>query len=145
MEENRTIEAMTDKQVSELPNDKEIVDSLNIPYEIFDNRLLVKPLKPTNIKKRVEVLDEKKNKNKMPHEVMETKRVTKSVQPDYREGIVLEAGVNAFFVDNKSGEKVFINPGDKVVFHKSMIDRCWFDLFKDSLLLTTYDLVARVK
>lgn len=125
--------------------DKDIVESLDIPFEMFDNYILVKPLKPQNIKKKIEVLDDKKNKGKQPHQEMATKRVTKSVQTDYREGIVLVVGPNAFFHDHTDTDsKVKIEIGDKVIFHKNLVDRSWFDLFKDSLLLRNYDLVARV-
>ncbi len=128
------------------PSDKQIVESLDIPYEMFDNYMLVKPLKPQNIKKKIEVLDDKKNKGKQPHMAMETKRVTKSVQTDYREGVVLAVGPNAFFhANNATDEKVMLEIGDKVIFHKNLVDRSWFDLFKDSLILRNYDLVAKVK
>lgn len=154
--EDRNIEAMTDKNAEVIAqedldqllgekitaedgtplSDAVIVESLSIPYKMTDNYVLIKPLKPENIKKRVEVLDEKKNKNKMPQEVMETKRVTKSVQTDYRTGVVLAVGPN---MPVMSG---LITIGDTVVFHKSMAERAWFDLFKDSLILRSYDIVA---
>lgn len=136
--EDITIEGLTDKQIETLAvsSDKDIVGSLTIPYKMTDNYILVKPLKPENIKKRVEVLDEKKNKGKMPQEVMETKRVTKSVQTDYRTGVVLDIGPNMPQITGK------IVIGDTIVFHKSMVDRAWFDLFKDSLILRSYDIVA---
>jgi len=154
--EDRTIESMTDNNAIEiakedldqllgekittedgtLVSDAAIVESMGLPYKMTDNYVLIKPLKPENIKKRVEVLDEKKNKGKMPQEVMETKRVTKSVQTDYRCGIVLDIGPNMPQITGK------IEIGDTVVFHKSMVERSWFDLFKDSLILRSYDIVA---
>lgn len=154
--EDRTIEGMTDHNAVEIAqedldqllgekittedgtliSDAAIVETLSIPYKMTDNYVLIKPLKPENIKKRVEVLDEKKNKGKMPQEVMETKRVTKSVQTDYRTGVVLDKGPN---MPTMTGT---IEIGDTVVFHKSMVERSWFDLFKDSLILRSYDIVA---
>ncbi len=135
-------EVITDK--GDVITDKDIIASLDIPFEVYDNKILVKPLKPENIKKKVEVLDDKKNKNKKPHEVMETKRVTKSVQTDYREGVVLAIGPNAMFHSHDAKiDPVKIEIGDKVVFHKNLIDRSWFDLFKDTLLLRIYDLECK--
>ena len=122
--------------------DKELIENMDTPYKALDVKVLVKPLPVEKIKKRLTILDEEKNKNKGYGDELATKKVTRKVETDFRTGIVLNVGGRAekLFAD----ESWPVELGDKVVFHKNVINTAQFDLFKDSILINAYDIVAKV-
>ena len=118
--------------------DKDIVISLKIPYQIAENKVLIKPLDAEKIKKQLVVLDEKKNKNKKYGDELATKKVVKNVETDYRHGVILGIGSRVSQITSLP-----LEIGDTIVFHKNVMNNSYFDLYKDSILLNAYDVVAK--
>jgi co-chaperonin GroES (HSP10) len=121
--------------------DKQLVEYLyaDLEYEMMDMDLLVKPLEPVMVKKILTELDEKKNKNLKVGQLMHTKQITKEVQASYRKGVILAMGPN---VNNGGGYNVSI--GDTIVFPAALENRL-FDLYRDSIIISKYDIKAKVK
>ena len=121
--------------------DKQLVEYLyaDLEYEMMDMDLLVKPLEPVMVKKILTELDEKKNKNLKVGQLMHTKQITKEVQASYRKGVILAMGPN---VNNGGGYNVSI--GDTIVFPATAENRL-FDLYRDSIIISKYDIKAKVK
>lgn len=130
-----TIEIVNTTEATDL----ELVESLEIPYEMMDMDLLIKPLPPVMVKKILTELDEKKNKNLKVGQLMHTKQITKEVQASYRKGVILAMGPN---VNNGGGYNVSI--GDTIVFPATAENRT-FDLYRDSILIGKYDVKAKCK
>ena len=108
-----------------------VVDKLGYA---FTKDVLVKPLAPVMVTKEVsepiptgEVDDDGFNKYEVETEV-------KEVEAMWRKGLVL-----ALPIDMKCPYEV----GDTVVFNRNL--GAEFDLFKDSLLIKPYDIIAVVK
>ncbi len=142
MEEKKSAEKELKLGIDNNATDKDIIENMNIPYKALDVKVLIKPLPVEKIKKRLTILDEEKNKGKGYGEELATKKVTRKVETDFRKGVVLNIGGRAakLFAD----ESWPVNIGDTVIFHKNVVNSSQFDLFKDSLLINAYDIVAKL-
>lgn len=94
--------------------------------------VLVKPLAPTMIKKEVTEAVGTGEKDIDGYEKFETKTEVKEVESEWRTGIVL-----ALPSDVKD---ITFKVGDTVVYNKKFSKD--FDLFKDSVLVKVYDIIA---
>ena len=134
------IEIVTEKNVIDNTevSDSQLVESLEIPFEMMDMDILVKPLPPVMVNKILTEPDDQKNKNLKVGQLMHMKSITREVQAAYRKGVVLAMGPNA----NSIGFNIEV--GDTVVF-PSRVENNTFDLYRDALLLVKYDIKAKVK
>ena len=127
-----------DKKVEiNIDQDKVLDDVINkIEYTMIKD-ILVKPLDTPKVMKHiVEQIPTDKIDEETKATIYETKESDKEVDSAFRKGIVLRLPSN--MPDNSP-----IEVGDIVVFpYKFSID---FDLFKDSMLVKLYDVVALIK
>ena len=94
--------------------------------------VLVKPLDPIKLTKEITEAVGTGEKDVDGYEKFETKTQTKEVESEWREGIVLTIPADY----TNLGYEV----GDTVVYNKKFAKE--FDLFKDSVLVKSYDIVA---
>ena len=127
-----------DKKVEiNIDQDKVLDDVINkIEYTMIKD-ILVKPLETPKVMKHiVEQIPTDKVDEETKATIYETKESDKEVDSAFRKGIVLRLPSN--MPDNSP-----IEVGDIVVFpYKFSID---FDLFKDSMLVKPYDVIALTK
>ena len=127
-----------DKKVEiNIDQDKVLDDVINkIEYTMIKD-ILVKPLETPKVMKHiVEQVPTDKVDEETKATIYETKESDKEVDSAFRKGIVLKLPSN--MPDNSP-----IEIGDTVVFpYKFSID---FDLFKDSMLVKPYDVIALTK
>ena len=127
-----------DKKVEiNIDQDKVLDDVINkIEYTMIKD-ILVKPLDTPKVMKHiVEQIPTDKIDEETKATIYETKESDKEVDSAFRKGIVLRLPSN--MPDNSP-----IEVGDTVVFpYKFSID---FDLFKDSMLVKPYDVIALTK
>lgn len=97
--------------------------------------ILVKPLPPIKLTKEVTEAVGTGEKDVDGYEKFETKTETKEVESEWREGIVLSIPEEY----NNLGYQV----GDTIVYNKKFAKD--FDLFKDSILVKSYDIIAKKK
>jgi len=132
------------KELVPLPQEpyksKDIIEKMDLKFAPTDNNVWVKPMPVEMIKKTLTILDEPKNKNLKPGDTMHTKDVTKTVETDFRKGVILGMGKRA---SKQLLEEENIQVGDTIIFHKNLVDHASFDLFKDSLMVNTYDIKAK--
>lgn len=136
MEEN-------EKMVDQAPLAQSV--SEKIPYT-FTDMFLVKPLDPVKVKKEFTkpVAKDKPTVDENGVEATdyaETEVEVKEVDSDYRKGIVLKVPISytkAF--DNENTCLTPINVGDVVVFKDTT--KYYFDLIKDTVMLSSYNIVA---
>ena len=100
--------------------------------------ILIKPLAPIKLTKEVTEAVGTGEKDVDGYEKFDTKTETKEVESEWREGIILTTP-EYLQEDPNLGFKV----GDTVVYNKKFAKE--FDLFKDSVLVKSYDIVARKK
>ena len=96
---------------------------------------LVKPLDPIMVTKEITEQIPTGEKDEEGYNKYETKTETKEVESEWATGIVL-----ALPSSYKEDE---LNIGDKVVYNKKVAKD--FDLFKNSQLVKTYDIIAICK
>lgn len=96
--------------------------------------ILVKPLDPIKIQKEVTEAVGTGEKDVDGYEKFETKTETKEVESEWREGVVLV--IPSCFEEGLLDFKV----GDTIVYNKKFAKE--FDLFKNSVLVKSYDIVA---
>lgn len=94
--------------------------------------VLVKPLAPTMIKKEVTEAVGTGEKDVDGYEKFETKTEVKEVESEWRIGIVLALPSEA--------KDLSVKVGDTIVYNKKFAKD--FDLFKDSVLVKVYDIIA---
>lgn len=118
--------------------------SEGIKYNFLED-FLVKPLDPVIVKKEFKTPVSKgestDDSGTTAEDYDDVATEVKEVESDYREGVVLK--VSERYKQWMADEKVSqypINVGDIVVF-RATAGR-YFDLFKDSLMLKSYDIVA---
>lgn len=102
--------------------------------------VLIKPLAPIKLKKEVTEAVGTGEKDVDGYEKFDTKTETKEVESEWREGIVLALPNSEQM--KEACEKDF-KVGDIVVYNKKFAKE--FDLFKDSMLVKAYDIIARKK
>ena len=100
--------------------------------------VLVKPLPPIKLTKEVTEAVGTGEKDVDGYEKFDTKTETKEVESEWREGIVLALPNGEQM--KEACEKDF-KVGDTIVYNKKFVKE--FDLFKDSILVKPYDIVAR--
>lgn len=125
------------KMEIKIDQDKVLDDVINkIEYTMIKD-ILVKPLDTPKVMKHiVEQIPTDKIDEETKATIYETKESDKEVDSAFRKGIVLRLPSN--MPDNSP-----IEVGDTVVFpYKFSID---FDLFKDSMLVKPYDVIALTK
>jgi len=115
--------------------------SNKIPYEFFD-KYLVKPLDPIKVKKEFStpVSNKPATKDEDGVEAVdydEVKTEIKEVDSDYRKAVVLKVPMVNL---RKSDDPTNIKVGDIVIFKDRSSE--FFDLIKDSRLVTHYNIVA---
>lgn len=102
--------------------------------------VLIKPLPPIKLTKEVTEAVGTGEKDVDGYEKFDTKTETKEVESEWREGIVLALPNSEQM--KEACEKDF-KVGDTVVYNKKFAKE--FDLFKDSILVKSYDIIARKK
>lgn len=96
---------------------------------------LIKPLPPIKITKEVSEAVGTGEKDVDGYEKFETKTETKEVESEWRTGIILVLPLEV--------KETSFSVGDTVVYNKKFAKE--FDLFKDSVLVKVYDIVAKKK
>lgn len=118
--------------------------SEGIKYNFLED-FLVKPLDPVIVKKEFKTPVSKgestDDSGTTAEDYDDVATEVKEVESDYREGVVLKVSerYKQWMTDEKTSQYP-INVGDIVVF-RATAGR-YFDLFKDSLMLKSYDIVA---
>lgn len=118
--------------------------SEGIPYSFLED-FLVKPLDPVIVKKEFKTPVSKgestDDSGTTAEDYEEVATEVKEVESDYREGVVLKVSerYKSWMKDDKVNQYP-INVGDIIVF-RATAGR-YFDLFKDSLMLKSYDILA---
>lgn len=97
--------------------------------------VLVKPLEPILVTKDITEQVPTGEVDENGYNLYDTKTETKEVESEWAIGIVLQLPLN-------TGECSF-SPGNKVVYNKKFAKD--FDLFKDSQLVKSYDVIAICK
>ena len=128
-----------------MKDDHKIAEDLNkkVTYT-FIRQFLVKPLPLKKVKKEFSTpvtKDVTKKDGVEAADYDDVKVETKEVDSDWREGVVIKVPVEyQKLIDNKTAESII--PGDTIVYR----DRCaqYFDLYKDSQLISPYDIIAKV-
>ena len=133
-------QASVDAQVNEIneATDASIAQSINdgLKYSFLKD-LLVKPLPPQMIEKVVTTQIPTGETDEAGFNLYETKEETRSEEADYREGIVIS------LPSTLDPSTLGFGIGDTVVFHKRY--PAYFDLFKDSMIIKPYDVIAVIK
>lgn len=121
--------------------------SSKIKYD-FRQHFLVKPLDPVKVKKQFSepvAKDTKPTTDKEGVEAVdydEVKTEIKEVDSDYTRGVVLKLPYDYTHpMVNSAVQQMPINIGD-IVIYRPMRGPMYFDLLKDSQLVTLYDIVA---
>lgn len=128
-----------------MKDDHKIAEDLNkkVTYT-FMRQFLVKPLPLKKVKKEFSTpvtKDVTKKDGVEAADYDDVKVETKEVDSDWREGVVIKVPVEyQKLMDNKTVESII--PGDTIIYR----DRCaqYFDLYKDSQLVSPYDIIAKV-
>ena len=124
------------QQSKEIPSDKEVIQSMKIPFTPTDNKALVKPMEPVYIKKELTEFDEQKNKGKKkgPNgDVMDTKTVNKDVKANVRRGVILAM---------PEQHNMSFDVGDTIVYwDKSSLPT--FELYRDAVILNHYEILGK--
>lgn len=100
--------------------------------------VLIKPLPPIKLTKEVTEAVGTGEKDVDGYEKFDTKTETKEVESEWREGIVL--AIPDFLLDDKT---LGFEVGATIVYNKKFAKD--FDLFKDTILVKGYDIVAKKK
>lgn len=133
-------QASVDAQVNEITEatDASIAQSISdgLKYSFLKD-LLVKPLPPQMIEKVVTTQIPTGETDEAGFNLYETKEEIKSEEADYREGIVIS------LPSTLDPSTLGFGIGDTVVFHKRY--PAYFDLFKDSMIIKPYDVIAVIK
>ena len=133
-------QASVDAQVNEIneATDASIAQSINdgLKYSFLKD-LLVKPLPVQMIEKVVTTQIPTGETDEAGFNLYETQEEIKSEEADYREGIVIS------LPSTLDPSTLGFGIGDTVVFHKRY--PAYFDLFKDSMIVKPYDIIAVVK
>ena len=133
-------QASVDAQVNEITEatDASIAKSISdgLKYSFLKD-LLVKPLPPQMIEKVVTTQIPTGETDEAGFNLYETKEEIKSEEADYREGIVIS------LPSTLDPSRLVFGIGDTVVFHKRY--PAYFDLFKDSMIIKPYDVIAVIK
>lgn len=95
--------------------------------------ILIKPLPAIKFTKEVTEAVGTGEKDVDGYEKFETKTETKEVESEWREGIVLT-------IPDSLKESSEFKVGDTIVYNKKFAKE--FDLFKDSVLVKQYDIIA---
>ena len=133
-------QASVDAQVNEIneATDASIAQSINdgLKYSFLKD-LLVKPLPVQTIEKVVTTQIPTGETDEAGFNLYETQEEIKSEEADYREGIVIS------LPSTLDPSTLGFGIGDTVVFHKRY--PAYFDLFKDSMIIKPYDVIAVIK
>lgn len=95
--------------------------------------VLVKPLEPIKLTKEITEAVGTGEKDVDGYEKFETKTQTKEVESEWREGVVLT-------IPESLKDSAEFKVGDTVIYNKKFAKD--FDLFKDSVLVKVYDIIA---
>lgn len=112
-------------------DDKVLETVVNSVKFTFEKDFLVKPLKPTMIKRKYTEQVPNGKKDEEGNNLYDTKDVIKEEESDFEKGIVIAIPT---IYDGS------ITCGNTVVYPKKFAKE--FDLFKDSKLVKPYDIVA---
>lgn len=127
-EQSVEIENMSDEALLNIVLDK-------LDYEMVKD-ILVKPLEVIKVKRMTNVPVGTGEMDEEGVEIMEMKQEEIEVDSSFRSGIILSLPTGATYDST-------LKVGMKIVYpHKYSID---FDIFKDSVLVKPYDVVAKIK
>lgn len=136
MEENKEI---AQEQLDNIENVSDdtllniVID--NLDYEMVKD-VLVKPLEVIKVKRITNVPTPTGEKDEDGVDLMEMKQEEIEVDSSFRAGVILSLPTGATYDST-------LKVGMKIVYpHKYSID---FDIFKDSVLVKPYDIVAKIK
>ena len=133
-------QASVDAQVNEIneATDASIAQSINdgLKYSFLKD-LLVKPLPVQMIEKVITTQIPTGETDEAGFNLYETQEEIKSEEADYREGIVIS------LPSTLDPSTLGFGIGDTVVFHKRY--PAYFDLFRDSMIIKPYDVIAVIK
>lgn len=133
-------QASVDAQVNEIneATNASIAQSINdgLKYSFLKD-LLVKPLPVQMIEKVVTTQIPTGETDEAGFNLYETQEEIKSEEADYREGIVIS------LPSTLDPSTLGFGIGDTVVFHKRY--PAYFDLFRDSMIIKPYDVIAVIK
>ena len=138
MEENvYTTEEQVIESLENVSNDKLIEIVLeNLEYAPVKD-ILVKPLDPIMIKRVMNVPFETEELDEDGKPIMDMRQEEREIESVFRKGIVLALPTNSAFDEN-------IKVGSTIVFN-SKFNSIEFDLFKDSMLVKPFDVLAICK
>lgn len=121
--------------------------SSKIPYEMH-KQFLIKPLDPIMVKKEFDKPVAKTDTPKedengveaVDYDKVETE--VKEVESDYRKGVVLKVPFEyeQNMTSTKEWKEMPVKVGDVVVYNGQYTK--WFDILKDTVLVSGYDIVA---
>lgn len=106
-----------------------VLDKLNYT---FIKDVLLKPLDPIKLTKEVTEAVGTGEKDVDGYEKFETKTETKEIESEWREGVILALPLEV--------KEVPFKVGDTVIYNKKFAKD--FDLFKTSVLVKAYDIIA---
>jgi len=106
----------------------------------FEKDVLVKPLEAVMVKKEVTEPELTGEKDEEGNDLYEQKTKVKEVESDFAKGIVLAIPIS---YNVMADELKTLKLGDTVVYNKRFAKD--FDLYRDSQLVKSYDIVAIAK
>ena len=117
-------------------NDK-ILDTVveGLPYE-FKKDILVKPLPTVKITKEITEQVPTGEKDEEGFEKYDTQITSKEIESDLAKGIIIALPNDKILEANQ----LTLNLGDTIIYPKKFAKE--FDLFKDSMLVKPYDVIA---
>lgn len=120
--------------------------SEKIQYE-FRRMFLVKPLEPVKVKKEFSkpvATDNKAKADKNGVEAIDYDSVeteVKEVDSDFRKGVVLKIPYEyTRQMNDEKWQEMPINVGDIIIYPNNSAK--WFDLFKDTQMVSSYDIIG---
>ncbi len=119
-----------------MENDK-ILDTVveGLPYE-FKKDILVKPLPAVKIIKEITEQVPTGEKDEEGFEKYDTQTTSKEIESDLAKGIIIALPNDKILEANQ----LTLNLGDTIIYPKKFAKE--FDLFKDSMLVKPYDVIA---
>jgi co-chaperonin GroES (HSP10) len=113
--------------------------SEKLAFEPVDDRILVKPLKPTMVWREFPIVPKEPVKDLEEGLPEATKFEKRKVETNVQQGVIIKLG--EYYYRPEVTEKPF-EIGDVICYHKGCGTP--FDLFKDSRLLRRYEVLAKV-
>lgn len=125
-------------------NTKEMAQDLSkkVPYEPADDRILVKPLKPTMIMKEFPIQPKEQPKDLEDGIPEATQWEKRKVEANTSKGVIIKLGSEYVNWDTEQRAKCPYEVGDIVCYPRNA--GIPFELFKDSRMLRKYEILGKV-